>query len=33
MALPKIYYLHLDKITTACFLSGDGMVDHVMSLI
>lgn len=26
----KVYYLHLNKIATACFLVGDGIGDHVM---
>ncbi|BAP85280.1 hypothetical protein LOOC260_107400 [Paucilactobacillus hokkaidonensis JCM 18461] len=28
--LRKIYYLHSSKITTAVFLAGDGIGDHVM---
>lgn len=27
----KIYYLHMNKTVTACFLFGDGIGDQVMS--
>ncbi len=30
MQRQKVYYLHLNKITTACFLVGDGIGDIVM---
>lgn len=26
----RVYYLHLNKTTTACFLFGDGIGDQVM---